>query len=147
MIEVKHYTDVHKQPNVQEYLSRAMILDMEIRGKMEQIERLHSWVTRCTQKISGMPHGGATSDWSDTVARILDLEEALKADIGRLTDMKQEIKSAIESVKNLEYRHLLESRYLCGWSWQKISDDMHCSRSTIWRMHQKALAEVKVETP
>lgn len=147
MIEVMHFPDRHKQPNVQEYLSRAMILDTEIRGKMEQIEQLHSRITRCTQKISGMPNGGSTSDWAETVARILDLEAELKADIGRLTDMKQEIKSAIESVKNLEYRHLLESRYLCGWSWQKISDDMHYSRTTIWRMHQKALAEVQVETP
>lgn len=126
-----------------QYLSRARTLDGEINSKLEQIARLKAQLTRCTQAFSGTP-GGGPHDWTDTVARIVGLEAEINADINRLIDLKQEIKAAIEAVDNPTYRQLLELRYLCGMSWQRIADEMHYDRKSVWRIHGRALNAIEL---
>lgn len=130
--------------STQAYLSRALKLDGEIDCKLEQIAQLKSRMTRCTQMLSGMPGSGLPSDWTDTFARIVDMESELKADIDRLIHLKREIKLAIDTVENVTYRQLLELRYLCGWSWRRIAEKMHYERTRIWELHREALEAVKI---
>lgn len=146
MIDVIHYKSPgeSRPTSTQAYLSRALKLDGEIDCKLEQIAQLKSRMTRCTQVLSGMPGSGLPSDWTDTFARMVDMESELKVDIDRLIDMKREIKSAIDTVENMTYRQLLELRYLCGWSWRKIAEKMHYERTRIWELHREALEDVKM---
>lgn len=50
--------------------------------------------------------------------------------------------SAISSRKNnhVELQTLLEKRYLCFLSWEKIAVEMHYSIQHIYRMHDEALS-------
>ncbi len=142
MIDVIHYpTPPEPTSTAKEYLSRARTLDSEINCKLEQIAQLEAQMTRCAQVLSDMP-GGGPRDWTDIVAKALDLKQQLDGDIDRLIDVKREIRAAIAAVENPTYRQLLEMRYLCGWSWQRVADEMHYSREAVCRIHKKALYDI-----
>ena len=144
MIEVTHYPDPGAaQPmSAQAYLSRALTLDGEINCKLEQLARLKSRLTSCTRMLSDMPTGSTPADWTDTVARVVELENEMNADINRLIDLKREIGATISAVPDPMQRQLLELRYLCGWGWQRIADKLHYARETVCRMHRRALDEL-----
>ena len=81
---------------------------------------------------------------ADVVGKIVDLQAEINRDIDRLVDLKREIVRVICSVDNPEYQTLLEKRYLCFMSWEQIAVEMNYGIDNIFRLHRKALAEVKV---
>ncbi|MGL6015774.1 MAG: DUF1492 domain-containing protein [Selenomonadaceae bacterium] len=81
----------------------------------------------------------------DIIAKMVDLENEISADIDALVDLKREIVSAIKSVDNPEFRTLLELRYLCFKPWEQIALEMGYDLRWLYRLHQKALAVVKTD--
>lgn len=128
----------------EEYLSRVRTLEMEIEAKLEQIDRLRALLSGRSQRVRDMPRGGQAHDWTDTVAKVMELEQELDAHIDRLVDLKREIAAAIAAVADGQCRVLLEYRYLCGWEWQRIAEAMHFDRVTVWRLHGRALQKIVV---
>ena len=129
---------------VAEYLAQARHIDGLIQAKLEQIAQLRASITRGTAMLSDMPHGGPMRDWTDTAARVADMETELREQINLMIDVKGEITEAILTVPDMELRTLLNYRYLTGWSWGRIADAMHYDRATIWRKHKEAMAAVKI---
>ena len=94
-----------------EYLSQARTLDMRIKSKLQQIESLNELATSCTVVYSDMPRNPNRGD------------------------------SKVErAVSDVELQTLLEKRYLCFLSWEKIAVEMHYSIQHIYRMHDTALS-------
>ena len=54
--------------------------------------------------------------------------------------LKKEIMATIRAVSDVELQTLLEKRYLCFLSWEKIAVEMHYSIQHIYRMHDTALS-------
>ena len=81
---------------------------------------------------------------ADTIDKIIDLQEEINRDIDRLVDLKAEIVSVIKAVNNAEYQTLLEKRYLCFMTWESIAVDMGYSIQHLYRLREKAYAEVKI---
>ena len=79
--------------------------------------------------------------------KILELQESLQTDIDRLVELKKEIMGTVKAVEDVELQALLEKRYLCFLSWEKIAVDMHYSIQHIYRMHDTALAAVEEILP
>ena len=123
-----------------EYLSQARTLDMRIKSKLQQIESLNELATSCTVVYSDMPrnpnHGGSKVE----TAVIKIIEESLKRDVDNLVELKKEIMATIHAVSDVELQTLLEKRYLCFLSWEKIAVEMHYSIQHIYRMHDTALS-------
>lgn len=127
-----------------EFLSRARHID-------ERIERRHEELVRLRQRleagrsaaISDMPRGGR-ADWTDSLARVIDIEARINGEILELCRVKEEIIDAINAVHDIRYRTLLEYRYRNYWSWQKIADVMGYDVRWIYRLHGQALRCVKV---
>ena len=113
-----------------EYLSQARTLDMRIKSKLQQIESLNDLATSCTTVYSDMPRnpnrGGSKVERA--VLKIIEVEDSLKRDVEDLVELQKET--------------LLEKRYLCFLSWEKIAVDMHYSIQHIFRMHDQALSKV-----
>lgn len=127
-----------------EYLSQARFLDMRIKSKIQQIESLNDLATSCTAVISDMPRNpnrGGTK-MADAVMKIIDLQEEIKKDMNELVELKREIMGVIKSVSNIEYQTLLEKRYLCFLSWEKIAVELGYSIQHTYRMHDAALKEI-----
>lgn len=126
------------------YLAQARQIDGMIQAKLEQIAQLRASITRGTAMLSDMPRGGPMRDWTDTAARVADMETELREQINLMIDVKGEITEAILTVPDMELRTLLNYRYLTGWSWGRIADAMHYDRATIWRKHKEAMAAVQI---
>lgn len=129
---------------VKEYLSQARYLDMRINSKIQQVASLNDLATKATSALTGMPHNPnhATSTMEETITKIVDLQAEINSDIDRLVDLKQEITVTIKAVGNSEYQTILEKRYLCFLSWEKIAVDMGYSIRNVQILHGKALASV-----
>lgn len=127
-----------------EYLSQARTLDMRIKSKLQQIESLNELATSCTVVYSDMPRnpnrGGSKVERA--VLNIIEVEESLKHDVEDLVELKKEIMATIQAVSDVELQTLLEKRYLCFLSWEKIAVEMHYSIQHIYRMHDTALSGV-----
>lgn len=129
-----------------EYLSQAYRLDIRINSKIEQVANLNDLALKATSVVTGMPHSPnrGKSTMADTIDKIIDLQNEINADIDRLVDLKAEIVSVIKAVGNTEYQTLLEKRYLNYMSWESIAVDMGYSIQHLYRLREKAYAEVQV---
>ncbi len=129
-----------------EYLSQARYLDMRIKSKIQQIESLNDLATNCSAVISDMPRNPncVGSRMADAVMKMIDLQDEIRNDMDTLVSLKQEITAVIKSIPNLEQQTLLEKRYLCIQSWEQIAVDMGFELRYLYKLHNKALNEIKI---
>lgn len=126
-----------------EYLNKMRTLDRLIDSKLEQIDRLRSLSERVTTTLSFSPKGAGGANRTEyCIERIWQLEKEVTEDIDRLVDMKSGIRGAIERVENDKYRLLLEYRYLCGYTWETISEKMGIEVRWVYELHGRALQEI-----
>lgn len=132
--------------NAKDYLSQARYLDQSINSKIQQLGQLNDLATKATSVLTGMPRNpsSGTSQMADTVVKIIDLQNEINRDIDTLVDLKADIMRLIRSVSCREYQTILEKRYLCFFSWEKIAAAMDYDIRWLYRLHGKALEEVQV---
>ena len=130
--------------NTKTYLSQARYLDMRIKSKLQQIASLNDLATSCSSVLTGMPRNpnSGGSKMADAVCKMIDLQNELKRDIEALVDLKMDIMNTVRLVADVEQQTLLEKRYLCFLSWEKIAVEMHYSIQHVYRMHDDALKVV-----
>ena len=128
------------------YLSQARYLDMRIKSKLQQIDSLNELATTCTSVLTGMPRNpsASVSRMADAVCKIVDLQAEINRDIDMLVDLKKGIMDVIKAVANPEHQTLLEKRYLCFLSWEKIAVDMGYDLRYIHKLHIRALEDCKI---
>ena len=128
------------------YLKRYINLDREIDRKLEEVARLRSKLTRVTQVLTAEPRGGGSiyGKTEGILAKIVDLENEIDADIDRLVAIRDGIKTIIEAVEDDRERLLLQYRYLDGRTFEEIAVQMHYSWRQIHRLHSRALSNLKM---
>ncbi len=124
-----------------EYLSKAYRLDQRINSKLEQVASLENMAMNCTSAITGMPSNpsSSVSHMADAVCKIIDIKNNLNDDLAKLLKCKISIFEIIQGVNNIEYRLILEKRYLSYHPWEDIACDLDCSVSWVLKLHRKAL--------
>ena len=129
-----------------EYLGQAYRLDQRINSKLEQVLSLRDLTTKATATMSDMPGGGSRNVYKmqDIIGKIIDLENEINADIDQLVDLKREMVATIKSVTDPECQTLLELRFLCFKTWEQIAVEMSYSIQHIYRLREKALAQIHV---
>ena len=129
--------------NAKEYLKQAFYLDKRINSKLEQVESLNALATKATTTLSDMPKdpNKGTSRLGDTIVKIIDLQEEINKDIDKLVDLKAEIVGIIKRIDNKELQVILEKRYLCFETWEKIAVEMTYDIRHIHRLHNLGLKE------
>ena len=132
--------------NAKEYLKQAFYLDKRINSKLEQVESLNALATKATSTLSDMPKSPnrGSSKLEDTIVKIVDLQEEINRDIDKLVDLKAEMVGTIKQIQNKELQVILEKRYLCFESWEKIAVEMNYSIQHIFRLHSKALKNIEI---
>lgn len=129
-----------------EYLNQAYRLDQRIRSKQEQIAALNDLATDCSATLTGMPRnpnrGG--SRMADAVAKIIDLQNEVAADMEHLVELKAEIITTIKAVDCIEYQLILEKRYISGKSWPEIAVDLGYKMRHLYKLHDDALEKIKI---
>ena len=129
-----------------EYLSQASRIDMRIRSKQEQITSLNELATKCTSALTGMPKGSSCGDshLASTVSKIIDLENSIADDMQRLVDLKAEIIGVINDVECVEYKLILEKRYISCKSWPEIAVEFGYKMRHMYKLHDEALKAIKI---
>ena len=131
-----------------EYLSQARYLDERIDTKIRQVSQLKGLATKCTATITDMPGkpNQGKSRVEEIVCKIVDLEAEINGDIDRLVDLVREIREVIMRVDSIEEQMLLEKRYLCYESWEKIAVEMNFNIRHIFRLHRESLKKIQIPT-
>ena len=129
-----------------EYLSQAYRIDMRIRSKQEQITSLNELATKCTSALTGMPKVSSCGDshLASTVSKIIDLENSIADDMQRLVDLKAEIIGVINDVECVEYKLILEKRYISCKSWPEIAVEFGYKMRHMYKLHDEALKAIKI---
>ena len=131
------------------FLGQAYRLDQQITNKISTLDALNDLAFKTTATMSGMP-GSPNRDkqtMADTIDKIIDLQEDINRDIDRLVDLKRTMYEAFANIDNIDYRLILESRYLCNKSWPEIAVDMDYNLRHLYRMHDSALMEAEKFLP
>ena len=129
-----------------EYLNQAYWLDRRIDSKLEQLSALKDMATKTTSAMTDdvVSHTRNVHSMQDVVAKIIDMQAEINADIDRLVDLKSEIMHVIKAVKNPEHQTLLELRYLCFKSWEYVAEQMGYNVRHIYRLHDEAVEQITI---
>ena len=91
----------------------------------------------------GMPKGSGGSDLSGYAARLDELERKLQVKQKKAVILMCNIADSIAEMEDATERTLLRYRYICGYTWEKIAEEMNCSVRWIHKKHGKALKSFK----
>ena len=129
-------------------LKRYINLDREIERKLEEVARLRAKLTKITQVHSTEPRGGGSiyGKTEEILAKIIDLEKEIDADVDRLISIRDNIKAVIEAVEDDRERLLLQYRYLDGKTFEWIAAKMDLSWQWVHKLHSKALAKIILDS-
>jgi len=127
-----------------EYLSQAFYINQRINSKLEQALSLRELAEKVTVTLTDMPKSGSFNAHrkEDILAKLVDTEAEINADIDRLVDLKREISATIDQVPTVDHRTLLELRYVCGKTWDEIAVKMNFSVRNIHIIHSDALYKI-----
>jgi hypothetical protein len=130
-----------------QYLRQYLDADREINAKLEQLSKLRAMAEKVTTAFGDNPHHGkpqGQDNIGDIVARIVDMSRDIDDKIDRLASIKQDVEAAIDSVDNATLRTLLQYRYICDWTWERIAVQMGYTYRNITYLHGKALVAIDI---
>lgn len=129
-----------------EYLNQAYWLDRRIDSKLEQLSALKDMATKTTSVMSDdvVSHTRNVHSMQDVIAKIIDMQAEINADIDQLVDLKREIMQVVKAVQNPEHQTLLELRYLCFKSWEEVAEELGYNVRHIYRLHDEAVEQITI---
>lgn len=127
------------------YLNQYKYLNKEIDRKIESLENWKNKILNVTSTLSDMPKSNKRSDViSDGIAIISEIEDTINKEIDNLINLKKEIENKIDQVEDPKLRELLKCRYLDCKSWEEIAYKNNITWRHVYRLHEKALDEIKI---
>lgn len=124
-------------------LRSAYTLQRLVDAGFAELQNLRDSAGKITPAYSLAPGGGGTGQRIENdTAKIVDLENTLRADKKRLVEAIAEIKQLISLVDEPLLNRILAKRYLQYEKWEEIAVDLRYSWKQIHRLHSKALGVV-----
>jgi len=133
--------------SAKDYLSQAYRIDQRINSKIEQVQSLRDLAEKASATLSDVPPSKGSRNvhrMEDVIAKMMDMESEISADMKRLLNLKHEIVTVISCVESPELQTLLELRYLCFKTWEQIAVALHFDLRWVHRLHNRALNEVEL---
>ncbi len=143
-MEEKEYQEYQ---NKKEYLAGYRKACKKIESLKEQLESL--WEIEQSiksQQMSDMPKGSSRhQDLSVLMVKLEDLQEKIDDAIVESCRIKLEIEEALWELKDAEGARVLRFRYIYFIRCSEISKIMNYSRTQVWRIHDKAIKNLKMK--
>lgn len=126
-----------------EELTEIIIADKKIRAKKETAAALYELATS-VPGIDTTTLKVQTSSRSENeiINKYLDLERELKKDIAAVLEKKEVVYKKLQALDGLE-KDIMQLRYIGGLSWDEIADKINVSSRHVYRIHDKALEQLK----
>lgn len=124
-----------------EFFEQALTLNKRINSKLDHLGTLREMSTKATITLSDMPRSSSPNlyQMQDIISKIIDLEHEINQDIDRFVDMKREYMWIINEIRNPVFQLVMEQRYLCCRTWEKISEELGYEMRSLHRLHGEAL--------
>lgn len=110
-----------------------------INRNKELIAELRATAEKVSPVYSLAPGGGSGDSMTNAAAKIVDLEREIAADSARLADELALVRFMVESLDDFRQRQVVEYRYIQGYSWRQIQEELKYSESQVLRYHRHAL--------
>ena len=126
---------------IKEELKELRAISKIIDSKNRQLAQLKRYCTTIKsfnyskEKING----GKKQDFSDTVDKIIDLENEINKDIDELIDKKIKMNNFIKSVLSGNEYAVIQMRYFEELNWLEIAIKLNYTEINIYKIHGKAL--------
>lgn len=124
-----------------QYLNQVRNLDKRINAKLDELSSLRALTEKVTASYSEKVQASTSDTFTSNVARIVDLEKEIDAEIDRLIRLRERITKEIDNMPSNTYSALLSSRYLESKTWEEIAEALHYDERQIRRLHGRALNE------
>lgn len=127
--------------SAKEYLMKIRTIDMLIDTKLEQVKMLRYRLTSIGSPIIGdkVQSSPDPDKFTNTIAKIIKLEEEITKDIDRLVDYKAEAREIIERMSKDVEKTILYKHYFEGKSFEQIAVDCNYSWRWVISLHGSAL--------
>lgn len=103
------------------------------------LQNLRDNIGKITPVYSLAPGGGRSGQRiENAAAKIIDLENTLRADKKRLAETIAEIRQLIAFVDDPLLNRVLDKRYLQYQKWEQIAEELGYARAQVYRLHSKA---------
>jgi hypothetical protein len=126
-----------------QYLNQVRNLDKRVNAKLDELSSLRALTEKVTASYSEKVQASTSDTFTSNVAKIVDLEKEIDAEIDRLIRLKERITKEIDSMPSNTYSALLSSRYLEGKTWEDVAEMLHYDERQIFRIHENALKEFR----
>lgn len=131
-----------------EYFHRVSIAENELKMIRAQLRHYYDIGLSIQSCPSGGTGGGNktrnTSRVELSAIGIADATEALIRQENEYVKIITQAKILIENIPQEKYRQILTYRYLCGWSFRSISDELgYHDPNSVYRAHGWALTEAQ----
>ena len=125
-----------------EYLSQAVTVKLQLEAMADQHAFLKSAEKPFIAQYGRTPISGTRNIRRSEDASFLVYSHEER--IQKLRDLLDEIMHTINSVSNPSAHVILVKRYLGQNTWTQIADEVHFSRSHVFKLHNDALAEITI---
>lgn len=126
---------------IKEELKDLRVISKIIDSKNRQLAQLKRYCTtiKSFDYSKEKTNGGKKQDFSDTVDKIIDLENEINKDIDDLIDKKIKMNDFIKSVLSGNEYAVIQMRYFEELSWLEIAIKINYTEINIYKIHGKAL--------
>ena len=112
-----------------------------------EILRWRTKAQKCTKAPEHAPaYGGSHDPYPVIMDKIIELEAVLRTRHNALVTTRRRIETAINALESRE-RRLIRLRYIEGWGWERIADEMGYGRKQVYRIHGWALEKMSHNVP
>lgn len=130
-----------KESPAKAYLNRIRFLEEMINEKIADRDATREMLYRITPvlKDDAVSFSGNQDKIGTGAAKLADYEAELDEMIDRLVDMKREIISQLEKLKDIDHYKVLKLRYVHCYTFERIATEMNYSYRGICYLHGRAL--------
>lgn len=127
----------------EKYLSQAVRFERMIKNKFSEMTRYQDLITSVSVSTEGerVQSSGSKDKIGEFASRIIDMQNEIQA----LTVKRDMIINQIEGIENPDLYQVLYSKYVDGMNLYEIKDVIHCSKTQVYRVHEKAIAEFEAK--
>lgn len=133
--------------SVKAFLNRVRDADKLIDLKQMRLEELKALSTavRSPDYSSDRVQTSPTGDTLPRIiAKIIDLQEEINADIDRFVDLKADVMHNIDRLTNPDEKVVLYRKYFEYKTMQQIADEVPCCKRTVQRLHKEGLKKLSL---
>jgi RNA polymerase sigma factor (sigma-70 family) len=125
-----------------EILSQYRELDIIINQQLDEVSRLLSLATKCTQTLNDSP--GGDNDRSNIYIKLIAAKEKVNETIDEYVDLKRRIDKAIDKLPDLTLQIVLNLKYKEGKTYEEIAEELECSVRNVYKLMAKALEAINL---